>query len=84
MAKSRNQALQIIRNSPFFSKIVAQLLTSRFINLRRKIQLHKIFKDSYLGSLQISIGWLYVVTSVTPLALKGILPIHIIPIGKIL
>ena len=35
-------------------------------------------------TLQISIGWLYVVTSVIPLALKGILPIRIIPIGKIL
>ena len=35
-------------------------------------------------TLQISIGWLYVVTLVIPLALKGILPIHIIPIGKIL
>ena len=35
-------------------------------------------------TLQISIGWLYVVTSVIPLALKRILPIHIIPIGKIL
>ena len=34
-------------------------------------------------TLQISIGWLYVVTSVIPLALKGILPIGIIPIGKI-
>ena len=37
-----------------------------------------------LCTLQISIGWLYVVTSVIPLALKGILPIRIIPIGKIL
>ena len=36
------------------------------------------------NTLQISIGWLYVVTSVIPLALKGILPIRIIPIGKIL
>ena len=34
-------------------------------------------------TLQISIGWLYVVTLVIPLALKGILPIGIIPIGKI-
>ena len=34
-------------------------------------------------TLQISIGWLYVVTSVIPLALKRILPIGIIRIGKI-
>ena len=35
-------------------------------------------------TLQISIGWLSVISSVIPLALKVILPIHIIPIGKIL
>ena len=35
-------------------------------------------------ALQISIGWLSVISSVIPLALKGILPIRIIPIGKIL
>ena len=35
-------------------------------------------------TLQISIRWLSVISSVIPLALKGILPIHIIPIGKIL
>ena len=35
-------------------------------------------------ALQISIGWLSVISSVIPLALKGILPICIIPIGKIL
>ena len=34
-------------------------------------------------TLQISIEWLYVVTSVIPLVLKGILPIGIIHIGKI-
>ena len=36
------------------------------------------------SALQISIGWLSVISSVIPLALKGILPIRIIPIGKIL
>ena len=35
-------------------------------------------------TLQIYIGWLSVISSVIPLALKGILPIRIIPIGKIL
>ena len=35
------------------------------------------------NALQISIGWLYVISSVIPLALKGILPIHTIPIEKI-
>ena len=35
-------------------------------------------------TLQISIGWLSVISLVIPLALKGILPIRIIPIGKIL
>ena len=34
-------------------------------------------------TLQISIGWLYVISSVIPLALKGILPIGIVCIGKI-
>ena len=34
-------------------------------------------------SLQISIGWLLVISSVIPLALKGFLPIGIIRIGKI-
>ena len=43
-----------------------------------------IDKATSKHTLQISIGWLYVVTSVIPLALKGILPIRIIPIGKIL
>ena len=28
------------------------------------------------SALQISIGWLYVISSVIPLALKGILPIQ--------
>ena len=41
-------------------------------------------KGKFCYSPQMSIGWLYVVTSVIPLALKGILPIRIIPIGKIL
>ena len=36
------------------------------------------------ATLQISIGWLSVISSVIPLALKRILPIRIIPIGKIL
>ena len=35
-------------------------------------------------TLQISIGWLSIISTVITLALKGILPIHIIPIGKIL
>ena len=35
-------------------------------------------------TLQISIGWLSVISLVIPLALKVILPIRIIPIGKIL
>ena len=35
-------------------------------------------------TLQISIGWLSVISSVIHLALKVILPIRIIPIGKIL
>ena len=39
--------------------------------------------NSFPFTLQISIGWLYVVTSVIPLALKGILPIRIIPIGGV-
>ena len=43
-----------------------------------------IINDFLHTTLQISMGWLYVVTSVIPLALKGILPIRIIPIGKIL
>ena len=44
-----------------------------------------IFRTQWWGpALQISIGWLYVVTSVIPLALKGIVPIRIILIGKIL
>ena len=34
-------------------------------------------------TLQISIGCLYVISSVIPLALKGILPIGMIRIGKI-
>ena len=34
-------------------------------------------------TLQISIGWLYVISLVIPLALKGILPIGIVCIGKI-
>ena len=38
----------------------------------------------YLLTLQISIGWLSVISSVIPLALKVILPVRIIPIGKIL
>ena len=42
-----------------------------------------IDKATSKHTLQISIGWLYVVTSVIPSALKGILPIGIIPIGKI-
>ena len=37
-----------------------------------------------MNTLQISIGWLSVISSVIPLALKVILPIRIIPIGKIL
>ena len=41
-------------------------------------------KYSKKTTLQISIGWLSVISSVIPLALKGILPICIIPIGKIL
>ena len=36
------------------------------------------------ATLQISIGWLSVISSAIPLALKGILPLRIIPIGKIL
>ena len=57
--------------------------------LMNSLLVHAIFSISKLVpkhcSLQISKGWpLYVVTSVIPLALKGILPIRIIPIGKIL
>ena len=37
-----------------------------------------------LSTLQISIGWLLVISSVIHLALKVILPIRIIPIVKIL
>ena len=43
----------------------------------------KLKQEQTLRTLQISIGWLYVVTSVIPLALIGILPIGIIRIGKI-
>ena len=50
-----------------------------FTAFRKTQRQKKIFT-----TLQISIGWLYVVTSVIPLALKGILLIRIIPIGKIL
>ena len=39
---------------------------------------------SNIDTLQIFIGWLSVISSVIPLALKVILPIRIIPIGKIL
>ena len=41
-------------------------------------------KINFNLTLQISIGWLSVISLVIPLALKGILPIRIIPIGKIL
>ena len=41
-------------------------------------------EQDYRNALQISIGWLSVISSVIPLALKVILPIRIIPIGKIL
>ena len=37
-----------------------------------------------LRTLQISIGWLSVISSVIPLALKVILPTRIIHIGKII
>ena len=37
-----------------------------------------------IWTLQISIGWLSVISLVIPLALKVILPVRIIPIGKIL
>ena len=49
-----------------------------------------LLPKSYVGgpeekhTLQISIGWLSVISSVIPLALKGILPMRIIPIGKII
>ena len=52
-------------------------------NVFEKLQLFlkRIFTNY---TLQISIGWLSVISSVIPLAPKGILPIRIIPIGKIL
>ena len=40
--------------------------------------------QSTLRALQISIGWLSVISSVIPLALKVVLPIRIIPLDKIL
>ena len=57
---------------PFIQKILQNQPSSLIIGVLRRF------------ALQISIGWLYVVTSVIPLALKGILPIRIIAIGKIL
>ena len=54
-------------------------------NLRKEKQrIRESDKKGHWTTLQISIGWLSVISSVIPLALKGILPIRIIPIGKIL
>ena len=52
--------------------------------LELKIGGQKLVCPSFESTLQISIGWLSVISLVIPLALKVILPIRIIPIGKIL
>ena len=51
------------------------------LSKRKKWKKNACYSNS---TLQISIGWLSVISSVIPLALKGILPVRIIPIGKIL
>ena len=76
---------QILRYVP--STIKIPFSRPNFVAQELKIFTEPFFEKTPFQSkpaLQISIGWLLVISSVIPLALKVILPIRIIPIGKIL